>query len=95
MIGIGSTALLSPTDYAIRCAPRSTATPRAGPLARGLRANLRGLRHYAIELGAILRCPSRDEAVVRIGRTPRGLLARPAARGNRRHGVRGSTLEDE
>ncbi len=31
------------------------------------------LRLYAIELGAILRCPSCDEAVVRIGRTPRGL----------------------
>jgi NAD-dependent SIR2 family protein deacetylase len=27
----------------------------------------------AIELGAILRCPSCDAAVVRIGRTPRGL----------------------
>jgi hypothetical protein len=31
------------------------------------------LRLYAIELGAILRCPACDEAVVRIGRTPRGL----------------------
>ena len=31
------------------------------------------LRLHAIELGAILRCPSCDEAVVRIGRTPRGL----------------------
>jgi hypothetical protein len=31
------------------------------------------LRLYAIELGAILRCPSCDEIVVRIGRTPRGL----------------------
>jgi hypothetical protein len=31
------------------------------------------LRLYAIELGGILRCPSCDEAVVRIGRTPRGL----------------------
>ena len=31
------------------------------------------LRLYAIELGAIVRCPSCDEAVVRIGRTPRGL----------------------
>ena len=31
------------------------------------------LRLYAIELGAILRCPSCDEAVVRIVRTPRGL----------------------
>jgi hypothetical protein len=31
------------------------------------------LRLYAIELGAILRCPSCDEAVIRIGRTPRGL----------------------
>jgi hypothetical protein len=31
------------------------------------------LRLYAIELGAILRCPSCDEAVVRIARTPRGL----------------------
>jgi hypothetical protein len=27
----------------------------------------------AIELGAILRCPSCDQAVVRIGRTSRGL----------------------
>ena len=31
------------------------------------------LRLYAIELGAILRCPSCDAAVVRIARTPRGL----------------------
>jgi hypothetical protein len=31
------------------------------------------LRLYAIEMGAILRCPSCDEAVVRIGRTQRGL----------------------
>ena len=31
------------------------------------------LRLYAIEMGAILRCPSCDEAVMRIGRTPRGL----------------------
>jgi hypothetical protein len=31
------------------------------------------LRLYAIEMGAILRCPSCDEAVVRIARTPRGL----------------------
>ena len=31
------------------------------------------LRLYAIDLGAILRCPSCDEAVVRIARTPRGL----------------------
>jgi hypothetical protein len=31
------------------------------------------LRLYAIEMGAILRCPSCDEAVVRISRTPRGL----------------------
>jgi hypothetical protein len=31
------------------------------------------LRLYAIELGAILRCPSCDEAAVRIGRTPKGL----------------------
>lgn len=31
------------------------------------------LRLYAIELGAILRCPACDEAVVRIGRTPQGL----------------------
>ena len=31
------------------------------------------LRLYAIELGAILRCPSCDEAVVRVARTPRGL----------------------
>ena len=28
---------------------------------------------YAVELGAILRCPSCDHTVVRIGRTPRGL----------------------
>ena len=39
--------------------------------ARG--AAMAELRLYAIELGAILRCPSCDEAVVRIGRTPRGL----------------------
>ncbi len=31
------------------------------------------LRLYAIELGAILRCPSCEEVVVRIARTPRGL----------------------
>jgi Family of unknown function (DUF6510) len=31
------------------------------------------LRLYAIELGAILRCPSCDEVVIRIGRTRRGL----------------------
>jgi hypothetical protein len=31
------------------------------------------LRLYAIELGAILRCPSCDEVVVRVARTPRGL----------------------
>ena len=31
------------------------------------------LRLYAVELGAVLRCPSCDGAVVRIGRTPRGL----------------------
>ena len=31
------------------------------------------LRLYAVEMGAILRCPSCDEAVVRVGRTPRGL----------------------
>ena len=31
------------------------------------------LRLYAVEMGAILRCPSCDEAVVRIARTPRGL----------------------
>ena len=31
------------------------------------------LRLYAVELGAILRCPSCDDAVVRIARTPRGL----------------------
>ena len=31
------------------------------------------LRLYAIEMGAILRCPSCGEAVVRIARTPRGL----------------------
>ena len=32
---------------------------------------------YAIELGAVLRCPSCDQAVVRIGRTPRGLWEVP------------------
>ncbi len=31
------------------------------------------LRLYAVELGAVLRCPSCDGAVVRIGRTPRGV----------------------
>ena len=31
------------------------------------------LRLYAVELGAVLRCPSCDGAVVRIGRTSRGL----------------------
>ena len=31
------------------------------------------LRLYAVELGAILRCPSCEEAVVRIARTPRGI----------------------
>jgi Family of unknown function (DUF6510) len=31
------------------------------------------LRLYAVELGAILRCPVCNEAVVRIARTPRGL----------------------
>ncbi len=31
------------------------------------------LRLYAIELGAILRCPSCNEAVVRIAHTPRGV----------------------
>ena len=31
------------------------------------------LRVYAIEMGAILRCPSCGESVVRIARTPRGL----------------------
>jgi len=31
------------------------------------------LRLYAIEMGAILRCPSCDAAVIRVGRTPRGL----------------------
>ena len=31
------------------------------------------LRLYAIELGAILRCPSCDEAVIRIAQTPRGI----------------------
>jgi predicted RNA-binding Zn-ribbon protein involved in translation (DUF1610 family) len=31
------------------------------------------LRLYAVEMGAILRCPSCGEAVVRIARTPRGL----------------------
>jgi hypothetical protein len=32
------------------------------------------LRLYAIEMGVILRCPSCDEAVIRVARTPRGLL---------------------
>jgi len=31
------------------------------------------MRLYAVEMGAILRCPSCNEAVVRIARTPRGL----------------------
>ena len=31
------------------------------------------LRLYAVELGAVLRCHSCDEVVVRIARTPRGL----------------------
>jgi hypothetical protein len=31
------------------------------------------LRLYAVEMGAILRCPSCNEAVVRIACTPRGL----------------------
>ena len=31
------------------------------------------LRLYAVELGAVLRCPACDGAVVRVGRTPRGL----------------------
>jgi hypothetical protein len=31
------------------------------------------LRLYAVEMGAILRCRSCNEAVVRIARTPRGL----------------------
>ncbi len=31
------------------------------------------LRLYAVELGAVLRCPACEEAVVRIARTPRGL----------------------
>jgi hypothetical protein len=31
------------------------------------------LRLYAVEMGAILRCPSCNEAVVRIARTRRGL----------------------
>jgi hypothetical protein len=31
------------------------------------------LHLYAIEMGAVLRCPSCDKAVLRIGRTPRGL----------------------
>jgi len=39
----------------------------------GRTAPMAELRLYAIELGAILRCPSCDEAVLRIGRTPRGL----------------------
>ena len=40
------------------------------------------LRLYAIELGAILRCPSCDEAVVRIARTPR---RQPSSRCPREH----------
>ena len=39
----------------------------------GRTAPMAELRLYAIEMGAILRCPSCDEAVLRIGRTPRGL----------------------
>jgi DNA-directed RNA polymerase subunit RPC12/RpoP len=31
------------------------------------------LRLYAIELGAVLRCPACGEAVLRISRTPRGV----------------------
>jgi hypothetical protein len=31
------------------------------------------LQLYSVELGAILRCPSCDEVVIRIVRTPRGL----------------------
>ena len=31
------------------------------------------LRLYAVELGAVLRCPSCDEVVLRITRTPRGV----------------------
>ena len=31
------------------------------------------LRLYAVELGAVLRCPSCDEAVVRVARTTRGI----------------------
>jgi hypothetical protein len=31
------------------------------------------LRLYAVELGAILRCPACGEAVVRVARTPRGI----------------------
>lgn len=38
---------------------------RAAPVAE--------LRLYAVELGAILRCPSCDGIVIRIARTPRGL----------------------
>jgi Family of unknown function (DUF6510) len=38
------------------------------------------LRLYAIELGAILRCPSCDEAVVRIARTQRELWLELRAR---------------
>ena len=58
-----------PTTARITCAGCATMVPMGE------------LRLYAIELGAILRCPSCDEAVVRIGRTPRGLWLdlRPAA----------------
>jgi hypothetical protein len=36
-------------------------------------ASIAELRLYAIEMGAVLRCPSCDGAVICIGRTPRGL----------------------
>jgi hypothetical protein len=39
----------------------------------GRTAPMAELRLYAVELGAILRCTSCDEVVVRIARTPRGL----------------------
>jgi hypothetical protein len=46
---------------------RTTCAGCAGIVAMG------ELRVYAIEMGAILRCPSCHEAVVRVTRTPRGL----------------------
>ncbi len=49
----------------------TTARATCGGCARV--APMAELRLYAVELGAVLRCPSCDEAVVRIARTPRGL----------------------